>query len=126
MTAGRILIVEDEFLLALEMRIILSDAGYRTLGPAKSVDQALALIESGDPQAAFVDCNLNGELATAVALTLKARRVPFAVVSGYAKEQLPPAFRGALFAAKPLGAARVLEYARELLSGGQDAGRPHR
>ncbi len=111
-----ILIVEDEFLLALEMNSILSDAGYQTLGPARSVAEALALIDSAKFKAAFLDCNLNGEPATGVALTLRARGVPFAVVTGYSWDRLPAALRDAPFAAKPLSAARLLELAQKLLA----------
>jgi two-component system, response regulator PdtaR len=115
MTAKLILIVEDEFLLALEMGVTLADAGYETLGPARTVQEALKLIDSSKPDAAFIDCNLNGEYATGVALTLKARRVPFAVVTGYGRDRLPPAFSAGLFAVKPLASSRLLDLARQLL-----------
>jgi DNA-binding NtrC family response regulator len=115
MTAKLILIVEDEFLLALEMLATLAEAGYETLGPARTVQEALTLIESSKPDAAFIDCNLNGEPATGVALTLKARRVPFAVVTGYGRDRLPPAFGDGLFAVKPLAPARLLDLVRKLL-----------
>ncbi|MFZ1107724.1 MAG: hypothetical protein WAN43_05185 [Rhodomicrobium sp.] len=115
MTAKLILIVEDEFLLALEMLATLADAGYETLGPARTVEEALTLIDRSKPDAAFIDCNLNGEYATGVALTLTARRVPFAVVTGYGRDRLPPAFGDGLFAGKPLPPARLLDIARKLL-----------
>ena len=67
MVSSRVLVVEDDSLLAFEMQDILSDAGYDVVGPAATVAEALALIDSQDTHAAFVDCNLNGELATAVA-----------------------------------------------------------
>ncbi len=115
MTDKQILIVEDEFLLALEMGSILEEAGYRTLGPARTVKEALALIDGATPHAAFLDCNLAGEPATGVALTLRARGVPFAVVTGYGRDRLPAALREAPFAGKPLSAARLIELAQKLL-----------
>lgn len=115
MTAKLILIVEDEFLIALEMRATLGDAGYETVGPARTVQEALTLIDSLKPNAAFIDCNLNGEYATSVALALTARQVPFAVVTGYGRDSLPPAFSDGLIAGKPLTPARLLELARKLL-----------
>jgi DNA-binding NtrC family response regulator len=116
MTAKQILIVEDEFLIALEMRATLDDAGYATVGPARTVQEALTLIDNANPDAAFIDCNLNGEFATRVALDLTARRVPFAVVTGYGRDSLPPAFHDGLIAGKPLTPARLLDLARKLLA----------
>ncbi len=116
MTERRFLIVEDEFLLALELKALLTDAGYKVVGPASTVAAALQLIASNKPHAAFVDCNLHGELASGVALTLKAQKVPFAVVTGYDRERLPAAFSDAPFASKPFNAARLLDIARQLLS----------
>jgi DNA-binding response OmpR family regulator len=116
MISSRVLVVEDDTLLAFEMQDILSDAGYDVVGPAATVAKALALIDSQPPHAAFVDCNLNGELATAVALALAAKNIPFAVVTGSDHESLPVAFSNALFAGKPFKAARLLEIAQSLLS----------
>ncbi len=116
MTVKRILVVEDEFLLALEMCTILTEAGYEVLGPVATVAKALDLIAGRKPHAAFVDCNLKGEPATAVALTLMALNVPFAVVTGYERERLPAAFSEAVFASKPCNATRLLEIAQKLLN----------
>jgi DNA-binding response OmpR family regulator len=116
MISSRVLVVEDDSLLAFEMQDILSDAGYEVVGPAETVAKALALIDSQDPHAAFVDCNLNGELATAVAVTLAAKNIPFVAVTGSDRESLPAAFSNGLFASKPFKAARLLEIAQSLLS----------
>ncbi len=118
MISPRVLVVEDDSLLAFEMQDILCDAGYEVVGPAATVAKALQLIDSHHPQAAFVDCNLNGELATAVAQALTANNLPFVVVSGSDRESLPAALCNGLFARKPFKAARLLEIARSLLSGG--------
>jgi DNA-binding NtrC family response regulator len=115
MTAPRVLLVEDDVLLAFEMQDILSDAGYEILGPVATVAKALQLIDSQEPQLAFVDCNLDGEHSTAVALALTARNIPFAVVTGHERDSLPAAFGDGLFARKPFKAARLLEIARALL-----------
>ena len=119
MISSRVLVVEDDSLLAFEMQDILSDAGYDVVGPAATVAEALALIDSQALHAAFVDCNLNGELATAVALALAAKNIPFVVVTGSDHESLPAAFSNALFAGKPFRAARLLEIARSLLPDSQ-------
>ncbi len=115
MTAPKVLVVEDDFLLSFEIETILADAGYEVVGPAATVAKALNLIDGNQLDAAFVDCNLNGEFATAVAITLAAKGIPFAVVTGYQRERLPDAFNYGLFASKPFNAAGLLEIARTLL-----------
>ena len=117
MTAPRILIVEDDSLLAFEIQDILSDAGYEIVGPAATVAKALQLINGQEFHAALVDCDLNGECSAAIAQALTARTVPFAVLTGSERESLPAAFSEGVFARKPLNAARLLDIARSLLSG---------
>ncbi len=116
MNAPKLLVVEDDFLLAFEMETILADAGYEVVGPAATVAKALNLIDVNQLDAALVDCNLNGESATAVAITLAAKGIPFAVVTGYERERLPAAFSQGLFANKPFNAAGLLGIARTLLN----------
>ena len=115
MTAPRLLVVEDDFLLSFEMETILGDAGYEVIGPAATVAKALDLIDGNRLDAAFVDCNLNGEHATAVALTLTGKGIPFAIVTGYERERLPAAFGNGLFVSKPFDPRLLLEIARTLL-----------
>jgi DNA-binding NtrC family response regulator len=116
MTAQKLLVVEDEFLLAFEMEAILSGAGYEVLGPVATVAKALALISREKPGAAFLDCNLNGEHTAPVALALSAEGIPFAVVTGYDIDRLPDAFHNGLFVSKPFTAVQLLEIARQLLT----------
>ncbi len=116
MTSPRVLIVEDDFMISFEMQAILSDAGYEVVGPAATVAKALDLIEGNQLDAAFVDCNLNGELATAVALILAGKGIPFAVVTGYERERLPAVFSNGVFASKPFDPRRLLELTQTLLS----------
>ena len=115
MIAPKVLVVEDNSLLACDMQDILSDAGYEVVGPVATVAKALALIDSQVPHAAFLDCNLDGEYATPVALTLTAKNIPFVVMTGYERESLPDAFSNGVFARKPFKAAHLLEIAQGLL-----------
>ena len=83
----RILIVEDEALIALLLEDELSDAGAEVVGPAASVDAALLLIEAahreGGLSAAILDINLGGETVLPVADCLAMLRVPFVFTTGY-------------------------------------------
>lgn len=111
----RLLVVEDEPLVALELVTILADAGAEVTGPAGSVEQALEMISSGAFDGALLDANLHGKSVDAVAAALTRARVPFAFVSGYGPESLPPAFAGATHLLKPFTDAQVLDAASKLV-----------
>jgi DNA-binding response OmpR family regulator len=76
-----ILVVEDEFFIALEIKTALTSAGFNVLGPAGSVDHALELLRDTKPDAAVLDVDLAGERVTPVAIQLKALGVPFVLAS---------------------------------------------
>jgi DNA-binding response OmpR family regulator len=85
-----ILIVEDEYLLADDLCNALADAGAEVLGPVASIDDGLALIESGTSiDAAVLDVNLRGDMVFPVADALRSRGVPFAFATGYDESALP-------------------------------------
>jgi DNA-binding response OmpR family regulator len=99
----RVLIVEDEALVAMELEALLRQAGWDVLGPVGRVDMALALIDQQRPDAALLDLNLQGETALPVALALKAKDVPFVILSGYNRSQDDaPELRDAPRMSKPI------------------------
>jgi CheY-like chemotaxis protein len=104
-----VLVVEDEFLLALELELLLERHGYRVLGPAATVAEALRLLEGGRPDAALLDVNLKGEMVTPVAEALRARGVPFVLASAYDRPELTAlALAGAPNVGKPTDDRRLL------------------
>ena len=99
----RILIVEDEFLLAMELEALLEQRGCMVLGPVSSVRHALAMLDGERPELALLDVNLKGERATPVAAALQARGVPFVLITGYSGPQLSePELRDAPRIDKPV------------------------
>jgi len=100
-TAHPVLVVEDEFLIALDIVAALEDAGIAVTGPASTVSDALAAIEREPLRGALLDAHLAGESAGRIADALAARGLPFAFVSGYGPESLPPAYRNAPLVRKP-------------------------
>ena len=84
----RVLIVEDELLLAMDYEEILQREGCTVLGPAAKQARALALLELERPDAAILDLNLAGERTTEVAEALEALEVPFIIVTGYGEKTL--------------------------------------
>lgn len=77
------LIVEDEWLVAMDIKGMMEVLGWRIIGPATSVEVAMTLIEHEEPAVALLDMSLINELVTPVAEALKARGVPFLVASAY-------------------------------------------
>jgi CheY-like chemotaxis protein len=90
-----ILLVEDEFLIALDLWQLFDAEGCRVLGPAPTVTEALRMLATGPPpDAAVLDVNLHGTRSGPVAAELVARGIPFVVTTAY--PSLPePAFNGA-------------------------------
>ena len=89
--ARRILVVEDEALVALDIEEALTGAGHVVVGSASTMDQALALAEAAEFDVAVLDADLDGVMCTAVARLLIDRGRPFVVATGRV-EALPYAF----------------------------------
>lgn len=101
MTGKRILIVEDEMIVAMLIEDILSDAGATIVGPAARVARALDLLSEGTVDAALLDVNLAGEMTTPVAEELRRRGIPFAFATGYGAAGVPAGFSGQPLLQKP-------------------------
>jgi CheY-like chemotaxis protein len=108
-TAPPVLVVEDEFLIALDIVAALEQAGIPVAGPASTVTEALATVEDGPIRGALLDAHLAGESAGRIADALSARGIPFAFVSGYGRESLPQAHRDAPLVKKPFTDKEILD-----------------
>ena len=86
----RVLIVEDEMLVALMIEDLLVELGCHTVGPCASVDKALDVARTEALDLAVLDVNLDGEKVYPVAEVLAERHIPFLFVSGYGDEAVPP------------------------------------
>lgn len=113
----RILVVEDEALVAMLIEDALQDAGFGLIGPARSVAQAIALIVAEAPAAAVLDLNLAGESSAAVADALAARGIPFVVTTGYGAAGLPPGHRDVPVLPKPYDPADLTTILDRLCAG---------
>lgn len=85
----RILVVEDEYLIAITLSDQLEGVGSIVVGPVPSVERAIKAIES-EPEidAAILDINLGGVMAYPIADALLARNIPFVFTSGYEDDVL--------------------------------------
>jgi two-component system, response regulator PdtaR len=104
LAGARVLVVEDEFVIALEVEFLLRDFGCEVLGPVPSVARALELLGRERPDAAPLDLDLLGGTAVPVAELLASMRVPFALVTAYDPTPIEaPALRGMPHLGKPVG-----------------------
>lgn len=85
---ARILIVEDEALVAMLLSDIVSDLGHQPLKPRMRLPAALAAAETEDFDLAILDINLAGEKSFPVADCLDRRGIPYVFASGYGAEGL--------------------------------------
>lgn len=115
LTGRRVLVVEDEYFLADELDVALRAAGAVVLGPAPTVEAALALLADGKLSAAVVDVNLGGEMAYAVADALLASGTPFLFTTGYDRASLPENYAAVWRLEKPVEAAVVIRELRRLI-----------
>ena len=114
----RILVVEDEMIVAMLIEDILTDAGATVLGPAARVARALDLLGEVDGvDAALLDVNLAGEMTTPVAEELRRRGIPFAFATGYGAAGLPEGFAGQPLLQKPFQERDLQEVMAQVLGG---------
>jgi CheY-like chemotaxis protein len=103
-----ILVVEDDYVLAMDMRLTLEDVGAEVIGPVGTVRDALRMVEREHIDAAVLDIELHGELVFAVAERLQDDGVPFAFATAYEGDILPRRFTGAPRYQKPISAEAVV------------------
>lgn len=100
--SARILVVEDDALLALDLAQQLESVGFEIVGPVAATAAALALLRSRGCDAGVLDIHLGRETSEPVAKELIARGTPFVTVSGYSGLQRPPIFANAPLLSKPV------------------------
>ncbi len=98
----RVLIVEDESLVAMLLETILADLGCDVVGPESNIEDGLNVASGTAPlDAALLDVNVAGREIFTVAEALKARGVPFVFSTGYGEAGLPEHWRGNPTVQKP-------------------------
>jgi len=108
LSGRRVLIVEDESLVAMLLETILEDMGCTPVGPASTVAEGLSMVAADEPlDAALLDVNVAGSQVFPVAQALKDRGVPFVFSTGYGEGGLPDAWRGQSTIQKPFTEAAI-------------------
>jgi len=111
----RILIVEDEPLIALELATILEAAGAEVVGPAGTSEEALRFIEENALDGVLLDGNLKGKPVDDIAAVLADRKVPFVFVSGYGRDSLPATFEKVPLLGKPFHPDQLIDAAMQMI-----------
>jgi CheY-like chemotaxis protein len=111
----RLLVIEDEPLVALDLVAGLEEAGAEIVGSAGTVEEALQLIESASIDAVLLDANLRGRPVDDLAAALTRKNVPFVFVTGYGQESLPRSFSTAPMLAKPFSREQLLRAVAPLI-----------
>jgi DNA-binding response OmpR family regulator len=111
----RVLIVEDEPVLAFALEELLVESGFAIAGVATRLETALVIIGSGVCDGAILDTNLAGESVDPAASALAGRGLPFIILSGYSPDQQHGAFSGALRLQKPCRPERLIQALRSIL-----------
>jgi two-component sensor histidine kinase/CheY-like chemotaxis protein len=101
-TRKRVLILEDEGLIAMMMAQTLTELGVTVVGPFSNVRDALTAIERESIDSGILDVNLGGEMADPVAHLLQARNVPFVFMTGYGTEVVASRFPDVTVLQKPI------------------------
>ena len=101
LSGRRVLVVEDEMMVLMMIEDMLADLGCESVSAAARVDQAIALIDAQDFDAALLDMNLDGTKSHAVADALAARGVPFAFSTGYSGHDTRDGYRDRPVLKKP-------------------------
>jgi len=101
----RVLVVEDEIMVAWVLEDMLAELGCEIVGPAVRVDQALTLVGAETFDLAVLDINLNGQKSFPIADALAARGVPFVFSTGYNTEGIPDDYRRYPMMQKPYNRA---------------------
>lgn len=103
----RVMILEDDPLIAFDLQCIVEDAGHEVVTVCASRRDGLAGIERGI-DFALLDVDVHDGKSFPVAEALRARAIPFAFVSGSHRGELPAALTGSRFIAKPYAEAAIL------------------
>ncbi|MBF0335166.1 MAG: response regulator [Alphaproteobacteria bacterium] len=111
-----LIIVEDEFLVALGLEATLQSAGYTVLEPISTVAEALEAVYVRPADLALLDVNLAGHQVFPVADALLSQRVPFIFLSG-CDESLPARFLGIPVLLKPISPEKLLRVISHTLDG---------
>ena len=112
----RVLVVEDEPMIAMLVEDMVVDFGSEVVGPAAGMEEALSLARQANLDAAILDINVGGKVIFPVADVLRERGIPLIFASGYGSDALPPRFLDSPTLPKPFSYRSLSEALRASLA----------
>jgi DNA-binding response OmpR family regulator len=112
----RVLIVEDEYFIASELKVLLESRDAAVLGPVAHLEAAIALIDDGPIDAAILDINIEGDFSFPVVDRLIDRAVPVMFITGYDHWSIPPAYRDMPRLTKPFANTALIALLQRALT----------
>lgn len=103
----RVLVVEDQYLIAEDLCILVERLGGAVIGPVPGVEAALDLLRTSRPDLAMLDVNLEGERVHKVCTALREAEIPFVFVTGYDASVIHPHFSAVPYLEKPIDEAAL-------------------
>ncbi len=113
----RVLVVEDEAMIAMLVEDMVLDFGSEVVGPVATIDDAINLARSAELDAAILDINVGGSVIFPVADILSERGIPLIFATGYGSKGLPPRFQDSPTLPKPFSYQSLEEALRSALAG---------
>jgi PAS domain S-box-containing protein len=101
-SGNRVMIVEDEALVAMALREALDDLGFDVIGPYSRISEAMVALRNNHIDAAVLDVNLGGEFIYPLADVLTADHVPFVFITGYGAEEIADRYASVPILQKPI------------------------
>lgn len=112
----RILVVEDEVLIALDIADMLESFGFEVVGPAMQQEEALELARTVQIDAAFLDVNLgDGKTSWPITVILRERTIPFIFVTAYTEAEIEFRMSDERVLKKPVTSAQMIKTLRDVL-----------
>jgi DNA-binding response OmpR family regulator len=113
----KILVVEDEYLIAEDLAALLRDARADVIGPAESLPQAMRLAADTELiDAAVLDINLRGVTVFPLADELTSRAIPIMFLTGYGENNIPEEYGEIVCCEKPMGVTHIVDQLKAILN----------
>jgi two-component SAPR family response regulator len=117
-----VLVIEDEYFIADEIRCYLQESGAHVLGPAPDLESARALLANWRVDCAVLDIDLRGETVFPFAHALRLRNVPWVYVTGYRRRSVEEQLSGEAYLEKPINKSALIGALRRLIEPGLPQG----
>ena len=119
---GRILVIEDDVLLSMDVEAIVADCGFEVC-LAGSLAEGLSMVKLGGIDAAVIDVNLKGTMSFPAADALSDANIPFLVLTGHSRDLLPARHQSRPFLQKPYKASNLAQAIDDMMAKPADAER---